>query len=152
MLRGRTGSRCPRRSGGIGRRTSLRGWRPQGCGGSSPPSDTYDLAIPDFHDFFNAVSPNPTSLPSHVSFEVRWAGGPIATPVHDSTFDFSGTFIESDATIDFTVRNDGNSVVYRSDPAGQSSDGAGVGRERNGVFFSSAAAPTKQTLRDAAAR
>ena len=95
-----------------------------------------DLAIPDFHDFFNAVSPNPSSLPSHVSFEVRWAGGRVATPVHDSTFDFSGTFIESDATIDFTVRNDGNSVVYRSDPAGQSSDGAGVGRERNGVFFS----------------
>ena len=29
-----------RRSGGIGRRASLRGWCPQGRGGSSPPSDT----------------------------------------------------------------------------------------------------------------
>ena len=29
-----------RRSGGIGRRARLRIWCPQGCGGSSPPSDT----------------------------------------------------------------------------------------------------------------
>ena len=32
----------PRRSGGIGRRASLRSWCPQGCGGSSPPSDTIE--------------------------------------------------------------------------------------------------------------
>ena len=31
---------APRRSGEIGRRTSLRGWRPKGRGGSSPPFDT----------------------------------------------------------------------------------------------------------------
>ena len=55
--------------------------------------------------------------------------------MNDSTFDFSGSFIESDATIEFTASNDGSSVVYRSDPAGQTSEGAGVGRERNGVFF-----------------
>ena len=30
----------PRRSGGIGRRASLRSWCPKGRGGSSPPSDT----------------------------------------------------------------------------------------------------------------
>jgi hypothetical protein len=30
----------PRRSGEIGRRTSLRGWRSKGRGGSSPPFDT----------------------------------------------------------------------------------------------------------------
>src|SRR5947209_4701847 len=33
----------PRRSGGIGRRASLRGWCPTGRGGSSPPSDTHPL-------------------------------------------------------------------------------------------------------------
>ncbi len=32
-----------RRSGGIGRRASLRGWCPQGRGGSSPPSDTLQV-------------------------------------------------------------------------------------------------------------
>ena len=35
----------PRRSGGIGRRASLRGWCPQGRGGSSPPSDTNRCSI-----------------------------------------------------------------------------------------------------------
>jgi len=94
-----------------------------------------DVAVPDFHDFFNAVSPNPSSLPSHVSFEVHWSGGAVSTPVTDSTFDFSGNFVESAASIDFSARNDSGSVVYRSDPAGQFSAGAGVGRERNGVFF-----------------
>jgi hypothetical protein len=95
-----------------------------------------DLAVPDFHDFLNAIGPTPTTMASHVSFEVRWSGGRVKTPVNDSTFDFSGTFIESDATIEFTARNDASSVVYRSDPAGQHSQAAGVGRERNGVFFS----------------
>ena len=37
--------RGPRRSGGIGRRASLRGWCPQGRGGSSPPSDTNRCSI-----------------------------------------------------------------------------------------------------------
>jgi GNAT superfamily N-acetyltransferase len=34
-----------RRSGGIGRRASLRGWCPQGRGGSSPPSDTIETRL-----------------------------------------------------------------------------------------------------------
>src|ERR1700679_4220901 len=34
-----------RRSGGIGRRASLRGWCPQGRGGSSPPSDTIKTRV-----------------------------------------------------------------------------------------------------------
>ena len=45
-----------RRSGGIGRRASLRGWCPQGRGGSSPPSDTIktrllesNLLVEDVH-------------------------------------------------------------------------------------------------------
>lgn len=40
MLSTRSWQQGPRRSGGIGRRASLRGWCPKGCGGSSPPSDT----------------------------------------------------------------------------------------------------------------
>ena len=30
-----------------------------------------NLAIPDFHDFFNAISPFPSTIPGHVSFDVR---------------------------------------------------------------------------------
>ena len=34
-----------------------------------------NVAVPDFHNFFNAISPFPSTLPGHVSFDVRWAGG-----------------------------------------------------------------------------
>jgi hypothetical protein len=94
-----------------------------------------NIAVPDFHDFFNAVSPNPTSVRSHVSFDVRWHPNGSATSIRDETFGFSGTFIPGDAAIDFTARHDGSGVVYRSDPAGQHTISGGVGRERNGIFF-----------------
>jgi hypothetical protein len=38
-----------------------------------------DLAIPDFHDFFDSISPDATGVPGHVSFDVRWAGGGART-------------------------------------------------------------------------
>ena len=36
-----------------------------------------NIPVPDFHDFFNAISPSPDPAPaaSHVSFDVRWHGG-----------------------------------------------------------------------------
>ncbi len=54
--------------------------------------------------------------------------------IDDDVFDFSGRFVVSDATISFTARQAGSHVVYRSNPDGQISFDAGVGRERNGVF------------------
>ena len=100
------------------------------------------LKIPDFHDFANAVSslppgPPPESTPSRVSFDVRWAGGGERTRLHDATYGFEGDFVTGEATISFTARNDGSDTVFRSDPGDQSTVGPpGVGRERNGVFFS----------------
>lgn len=96
----------------------------------------HDLAVPDFGNFFNAISPtpDPAPVPSHVSFEVTWPGHGTVAEVDDDTFDFSGRFVISDATIAFTARADGGGVVYRSNPEGQTSFDAGVGRERNGVF------------------
>ena len=92
----------------------------------------------DFHDFFNAIDPTTpiAPRPSHVSFDVHWDGGGARSTLHDEIFGFAGTFVESNATIDFTSADDDESVVYRSARAGQTSSGAGVGRERNGVFFS----------------
>ena len=94
-----------------------------------------ELALNDYHDFFTAISPNPPNVPSHVSFEVRWSGGNNHQRIADTDYDFTGTFVVSDARIDFTAWNDGPGVVYTSNPGGQTSDGAGVGHERNGVFF-----------------
>jgi hypothetical protein len=98
-----------------------------------------DLAIPDFHDFFSAISPDPTTVPSHVSFDVRWDGGDDPSEIKDNAFDFAGRFIGGPASISFAARNDGTQVVYRSDPQGQTTANgrAAVGLERNGVFFGS---------------
>jgi hypothetical protein len=94
------------------------------------------LAVPDYGNFFNAVSPSPDPAPisSHVSFEVTWPGHGEVRVVDSDEFDFSGRFVVSDATIDFTAANDGSDVVYRSNADGQVSFDAGVGRERNGIF------------------
>jgi hypothetical protein len=95
----------------------------------------HELALNDFHDFFTAIGANPPDRPSHVSFEVTWSGGNDHQRVADTDFDFTGTFVASDARIAFTAWNDDAGVVYTSNPDGQTSAGAGVGHERNGVFF-----------------
>ena len=96
-----------------------------------------NIAVPDWHDFFNAVSPSPhpAPVPSHVSFDVRWNGGGQRQKIRDTTFDFAGDFVSGDASIVFSVSNEGSGVTYVSVADGQKTVSAGVGHERNGVFF-----------------
>ena len=95
-----------------------------------------NMPMPDYHDFFNSLSPNPTKVPGHVSFEVTWAGGGERVKFRDSTFDYGVEVITGPATITFTASDDGGSEVYRSDAAGQGNPlDPIVGHERNGVFF-----------------
>ena len=94
-----------------------------------------NLAVPDFGNFFNAISWSPTSEPGHASFDVRWEGNGERTKIRDTTFDFAGQFVGGNATIRFAVKDDASDVVYSSDTGGQTTVSAGVGRERNGVFF-----------------
>jgi len=91
--------------------------------------------MPDYHDFFNALSPSPARKPGHVSFDVRWSGTTPQTTIRDKVFGFKGTFAAGDARISFSAHDDGAGVVYHSNPDGQKAVSAGVGRERNGVFF-----------------
>jgi hypothetical protein len=92
---------------------------------------------------FNAITPGAISIPSHVSFDVRWPGGDDRQTIRDETFGFTGHYVTSATTISFTASDDGSGVMYTSDPAGQynptpAQGGAGspaVGHERNGVFF-----------------
>jgi hypothetical protein len=93
-----------------------------------------DLAVSDFHDFFNAISPSPSSQPARASFDTRWHGGGARTKINDATFGFAGQFVAGTATISFAVSAAGG-VVYRSVADGQLTVSGGVGRERNGVFF-----------------
>ena len=93
------------------------------------------IAMPDYHDLFNAVLGGP-SVPGHVAFDVTWAGGGAKTKIRDDTYDFGGDFVAGPATISFTVSADGG-AVYTADAAGQNNGQfiPGVGHERNGVFF-----------------
>jgi hypothetical protein len=97
-----------------------------------------NVALPDFHDFFNAVgfvAPAIDTLPSHVSFDVEWKGRGDRLKVRDTDFDFGGTFVSSDATVTFSASNDGKGVTYTSVAAEQHTVSAGVGHEQNGAFF-----------------
>jgi len=105
-------------------------------GGSSARFHATGLAVPDYHDFFNAISPSPATKPGHVSFDVRWAGEGARKRIRDATFGFRGEYVGGTATVAFTARDDGRKVVYTSLPHGQTTVGSSaVGFERNGVFF-----------------
>lgn len=46
-----------------------------------------NLAMPDYGNFFNAISPtpDPPPVPSHVSFEVSWPGRGVVTQIDDES-------------------------------------------------------------------
>jgi hypothetical protein len=95
------------------------------------------LAVPDFHDFLNAVSPMPKRRRGHASFDVRWRGDEHdRTRIRDRTFGFVGEYVPTRGHIDFRVTDDGSGVVYTSEPHAQTTVSGGIGHERNGVFFS----------------
>jgi hypothetical protein len=97
-----------------------------------------NLAIPDYHDFFNSISPSPTWVPAHASFEVVWQGGGERVKLRDGDFGFGGQYVGGPATVTFAASVDGEPTVYSSDADGQRNpDDAppGVGHERNGMFF-----------------
>jgi hypothetical protein len=104
------------------------------------------VAVSDHHDGYNAlgfIDPPIAPVPSHVTFDVRWAGGGARQPIRNGDWLFRGEYVLGPTTISFTAFNDHGSVIYRSDPRGQfnpavADGGAGspaVGFERNGVFF-----------------
>ena len=95
-----------------------------------------NLAVPDYHDFLNAISESPVTVPGHVSFDVEWSGDGDHKSIRDETFGFTGNYVGGHTTIAFTVSDDGTGISYTSDPGGQVTIGSGVGRERNGIFFS----------------
>jgi cytochrome oxidase Cu insertion factor (SCO1/SenC/PrrC family) len=102
------------------------------------------VAVADYHDFFSAIAPNPSSIPSRVSFDVSWLGGGVKQTFRDDQVGFVGTYVPGPTSVSFTASNDHSGVVYTSDPDGQFNPtfdqlGAGspaVGYERNGKFFS----------------
>jgi hypothetical protein len=95
------------------------------------------VKVTDYHDFFNAVlGGGPTPIPAHVSYDVHWSGGGDRQAIRDSTFGFVGEYAPGPASITFEAMDDHGTVIYRSNPTGQTNVGQpAVGTERNGVFF-----------------
>jgi hypothetical protein len=97
-----------------------------------------NMPMPNFHDFGNSISPNPTSVPGHVSFEVTWTGGGGRARFRNDEFDYAAELVYGSATISFSASDDGGNEVYTSDAAGQYVPWPWVpaaGKERNGAFF-----------------
>ena len=75
------------------------------------------------------------SIDSSVDFEVSWRNVTRTQTVRDATVGFTGVFKQTEAHIDWSMRNAAG-FRFRSDSAGQKTLSAVLGRERNGVFFS----------------
>lgn len=92
--------------------------------------------IPDFHDFFSAVSPHPRRRPSVVDFDVEYTATAPPAEIRDKKFGFEGRFAPADLHIEFAARNLDGDVSYHSVGDGQVTVGGGIGQEQNGIFFS----------------
>lgn len=95
------------------------------------------VKVNDYGSFFNAVAGG-KSFPSRVDFDVLWAGGGGPATLDDKDFEVVGDYELGPATIAFTAFNEHGDVVYTSDPdltKQTNPDPAGIGRQRNGVFF-----------------
>lgn len=95
--------------------------------------DRYRLE--DSFTVFNALSPNPKTVPAHVWFRLRWHGGGGIVRVGDADVDFAGRFVTGPASIEWSARGaEGSS--FHSDPARTGTTlTAFAGHERNGRFF-----------------
>ena len=92
-------------------------------------------AMPDFHDFCNSVSPNPQTVPGHITFDAHWTANGPRQRVRDKDFGFVGKFMPADMAVSFAVSDDNSGVVYHSVAGGQVAVSGVIGHERNGRFF-----------------
>ena len=103
-----------------------------------------NVPVNDYGSFINSITPGADFAPSHVSFDVSWAGDGERQKIRDEDYQFTGQYVASPTTISFTASQDGADVVYFSDAGGQynptveqgGSGSPAVGHERNGRFFS----------------
>ncbi len=97
-----------------------------------------NMAIPDFHDFPNSIGaatrPMPAT-PASATFDVRWQASKRVIPLRDSVNGYAGEFMESEATIAWSVEQPAQRFRFATDGAGTETVGGVIGRERNGAYF-----------------
>lgn len=103
---------------------------------------TNNMPIDDYHDFLNSVGVEQPALPiihSTVSFDTHWTSKPGAqlTTLRDTTNQFTGTFIDSNARLVWSAHQPSTGFRFQTTPGEQPTTVSGViGHERNGRFFS----------------
>ena len=90
------------------------------------------LHIRDFLSIPNSLSGG-SSDPAVVSFDVQWDGDGTPVKVRDEKNGFTGEFIQTTASIEWSARTAG--FRFKSNPE-TTNEFSEIGRERNGVFFS----------------
>lgn len=94
-----------------------------------------DQHVRDMFNIPNALNNGPTD-PATVSYSIHWHGVKQRRHVHNSELHVAGLFLDTNATIHWTGRNNVTGFTFESHAAGQHTISAQLGHERNGVFFS----------------
>ena len=103
-----------------------------------------NVPVMDFHDLANALTnghglsnppvPPITPVPATVSFDIEWSGAIESAIVTNENEDFTGQFIKTGATIQWSSNEAG--FQFMSEPPNPARNLYSViGHERNGVFF-----------------
>jgi len=103
-----------------------------------------NVAITDFHDLANALTggkgftnppiPPVAPVPATVSFDIEWSGVLERAIVVNEDQDFTGQYVRTGATIQWSSQQAGFQFV--SEPPNPARNVYSVvGQERNGVFF-----------------
>jgi hypothetical protein len=103
-----------------------------------------DVPVTDFHDLANALTggkgltnppvPPITPVPATVSFDIEWGGVIERAIVINEDLDFTGQFVRTGATIQWSSKQAGFNFI--SEPPNPARNlYSVVGHERNGVFF-----------------
>jgi hypothetical protein len=115
-----------------------------GPGSGSASLHMIDVPVIDFHDLANALTggrgfPNPpippiAPVPATVSFDIEWSGVIDRAIVTNEDQDFTGQYVQTGATIQWSSNQAGFAFV--SEPPNPARNlYSVVGHERNGVFF-----------------
>ena len=103
-----------------------------------------NVGVIDAHDLANALTggkgfasmsiPPIAPVPAIVSFDIEWSGAFERAIVINENEDFSGQYVKTNATIEWSASEAG--FAFTSNPASTSINVYSVvGHERNGVFF-----------------
>jgi hypothetical protein len=106
-----------------------------------------DVPVIDFHDIANSLTggkgfqsmgiPPIAPVAATVSFDIEWSGAIERAVVTNEDEDFTGQYVRTGATIQWSSNQSGFQFVSEQPPNPTRNLYSVIGHERNGVFFHS---------------